>query len=66
MKNNKNKAWIVEDLFDKNTNFWEFTEDEIKDYYWRSFQLKHKIYFQLFDGLLVMFFIVYVLKDYIK
>ena len=66
MKKNKNKAWTVEDLFDENTDFWEFSDDEIEDYYWRSFQLKHKIYLKLFDGILIVFFVIYVLKDFIK
>ena len=63
MKKNKNKAWIVENLFDENTNFWEFSEDEIEDYYWRSFQIKYKLYFQLFDIFLIGFFVIYVLNN---
>lgn len=63
MKKNKNKAWTSEEVFCENSKFWEFSNDEVEDYYWQSFKLKHKIYFKFLDGILIIFFVIYVLIE---
>ena len=66
MKDTRNRNWTVEEVFIEDSEFWEFSNDEIEDYYWQSFKLKYKLYFKLLDGILIMCFMVYVLKDLIK
>ena len=59
------KFWSVEDVFVKNSSFWEFSDKEIEDYCWESFLLKHKIKVFMFDCFLICCFIFYVIRGYL-
>ena len=63
MKKNKNINWNISDVWDSESGFWLFSDEEIEDYYFESFMLKHKKKVRLFDCFLVFCFIIYVLKD---
>ena len=42
MKKIKNYKYTVEDVFNLESDFWIFSSQEVEDYYWESFMLKHK------------------------
>ena len=63
MKKNKTTQWTTEDVLNSESDFWFFDDEEIEDYYFESFMLKHKKKVRLFDCFLVFCFIIYVLKD---
>ena len=64
MKRNKNTQWTTEDVLNSESDFWLFDDEEIEDYYFESFMLKHKKKVRLFDCFLVFSFIVYVVITY--
>ena len=63
MKRNKNTQWTTEDVLNSESDFWLFDDEEIENYYFESFMLKHIKKVALFDYFLMFSFVIYVCID---